>query len=95
MKVFYTNDAEADLLEIGVYTWTEWGEKQWQTYSALLRDACEVIIPANIRHARDVPERPNLLRWRCESHVIYFRRVPDGIEIVRVLHERMLPTKHR
>jgi plasmid stabilization system protein ParE len=26
--------------------------------------------------------------------VIYLRRIESGIEIVRVLHERMLPEKH-
>jgi len=28
------------------------------------------------------------------SHIVYFRRVGDEIEIVRILHERMLPEKH-
>ena len=33
-------------------------------------------------------------RWRCEHHMIYFRRMKGGIEFVRVLHERMLPLNH-
>ena len=28
------------------------------------------------------------------SHIVYFRKVDDEIEIVRILHERMLPEKH-
>jgi hypothetical protein len=41
-----------------------------------------------------VPQRPELLRWRCERHVFYFRLVQDGFEVVRVLQERMLPDLH-
>jgi toxin ParE1/3/4 len=92
--VHYTEEAESDLFEIGVYTWTEWGEEQSIKYMALLRETCEDIIPRKYRLARAVPQRPALLRWRCERHVIFFRKVNDGFEIVRVLHDRMLPAKH-
>jgi toxin ParE1/3/4 len=92
--VHYTEEAENDLFEIGVYTWTEWGAEQFEKYMALLRETCEDIIPHKHRFARSVPLRPELLRWRCERHVIFFRRVDDDFEIVRILHDRMLPAKH-
>jgi len=92
--VHYTQAAENDLFEIGVYAWTEWGEEQFVKYVALLRETCEDIIPRKHRLARSVPMRPELIRWRCERHVIYFRKVEDGFEIVRMLHDRMLPSKH-
>lgn len=94
MKVAYTREAEQDLVEIGLYTWTEWGEDQYVKYMALARETCEDILPRKHRFARAVPLRPGLLRWRCERHVIYFRRSDDELEIVRVLHERMLPKRH-
>jgi len=94
VNVRYTRRAEDDLVEIGVYTLIEWGPEQRDKYLDLLEAACERIIPRNLKHARDVPGYEGLLRWRCERHVIVFRRVSDGIEIVRVLHERMLPSKH-
>lgn len=92
--VNYTEEAENDLFEIGIYTWTEWGEEQFAKYMALLRATCEDIIPRKHRLARSVPKRPGLLRWRCERHVIYFRKVDDGFVIVRILHDRMLPSMH-
>jgi len=92
--VHYTEAAENDLFEIGVYTLTEWGEAQFETYMTLLRATCEEILPHKHQLARPVPHRPALLRWRCERHVIYFRRVEDGIEIIRVRHDRMLPSNH-
>lgn len=92
--VHYTDEAENDLFEIGVYTWGEWGESQYLKYVELLRETCEHIIPRKYRFARSVPNRPNLLRWRCERHVIFFRKLDDGFEIVRILHDRMLPSNH-
>jgi toxin ParE1/3/4 len=92
--VHYTEEAENDLFEIAAYTWTEWGEEQVVKYLALLRETCEDTIPRKHRFARSVPQRPELRRWRCERHVIYFRKLEDGFEIVRVLHDRMLPSKH-
>ncbi len=93
-RVHYTRDAERDLDGIAAYTLVQWGEEQCAKYLDLLEQTCEVIIPQNARHARPVPGRPQLQRWRCERHVIYFRRVRGGLEIVRILHERMLPLTH-
>jgi toxin ParE1/3/4 len=92
--VHYSKDAEADLDAIARYTLEQWGQEQCAKYLALLELTCEAIIPRNLKHARPVPRRPELLRWRCERHVIYVRRVSGGIEIVRILHERMLPDNH-
>jgi toxin ParE1/3/4 len=92
--VHYTSEAENDLFEVGVYTWTQWGDEHFVKYLALLRDTCEDIIPRKHHLARSVPQRPALVRWRCERHVIYFRKLDDGFEIIRILHDRMLPSIH-
>lgn len=92
--VAYSEEAENDLFEIGVYSWVEWGQEQSEIYHDRLIDACEHIIPRKLKFARAVAQRPGLLRWRCERHLIYFRVEPDCILIVRILHERMLPQNH-
>ncbi len=92
--VHYTEEAENDLFAVGIYAWSEWGEEQFVKYIALLRETCEDVIPRKHRFARSVPNRPELLRWRCEWHVIYFRKVDDGLEIVRIPHDRVLPARH-
>ncbi len=41
--------------------------------------------------------REGYLTHRTGSHIVFFRRVKDdgaGIEIVRILHERMEPSRH-
>jgi len=93
-RVYYTRAAEQDIDNIAEYTVAQSGEEPCAKYIDLLEQACEVIIPQNARHGPAVPQRPQLQRWRCERHVVYFRRVRGGIEIVRILHERMLPLSH-
>lgn len=93
-RVYYTRAAEEDLHNIAEYTIAQWGKEQCAKYMDLLEQTCETIIPQNMRHGRPVPQRPLLQRWRCERHVVYFRRVRGGTEIVRILHERMLPLNH-
>ncbi|MEY4578696.1 MAG: ParE toxin of type toxin-antitoxin system, parDE [Pseudomonadota bacterium] len=93
-EVLYNDDAITDLIEIGIYTEIEWGGAQWELYRALLIETCEQIIPRELNFARAVPERPGLLRWRCEQHQIYFRVDERSVEILRILHERMLPARH-
>lgn len=94
-EVHYTRAAEHDLDTIASYTLEMWGEAQRDADLAILEETCERIVPQHRRLARPVAERPGILRWRVESHVIYFRETDDGIEIVRILHERMLPSRHR
>lgn len=80
--------------EIARHTEEYWGEKQRDEYLVLLQRTCEHIIPENVKHARQVPLRPQLRRWRCERDVVYRCVLNDGLEIVRILHERQIPLKH-
>jgi len=91
--VHYTTAAEDDLIAIADYTLRVWGQAQQDFYLNLLEQTCESILPAYFSLARPVEGFEGLFSWRAEHHVIYVRAVPDGLEIVRVLHERQLPSK--
>jgi toxin ParE1/3/4 len=93
VTVHYTKRAERALHQIAAYTLEEWGPEQRDRYMAILEHACETLIPKRARYAR-ASHRPGLLTFRCEHHVVYFRRAGKDIEIVHVLHERQLPKKH-
>ena len=93
-RVFYTVAAERDLAAIAAYTLEVWGIEQRERDLAMLEETCEQIIAAHRTLAREVPERPGVFRWRAESHVIFFRDIGDGLEIVRILHERRLASRH-
>lgn len=91
-SVKYTEEAEADLNEIIDHTLQRWDEQQAIKYL----DGLESV-------ARSLAETPNIgkpcdelfkgLRgFPYQSHVIYYRKAPRGITIVRVLHEHMNPS---
>jgi len=94
--VVYTRAADRDLAEIAPSTLEHWGAAQCANYLDLLEQTCErIIIPQNLQHTRTVPNRPELRQWRCERHVICLRILRrHAIEIVRVLHERILPESY-
>ena len=94
MTIHYTRRAEQALTEIAAYTLQQWGEQQCSDYLAALEHACEVLVPLHAKIARELPERPGLRYLRCERHLVFFRSVEDGFEIVHVLHERQLPKRH-
>jgi toxin ParE1/3/4 len=86
--------AEADLLNIGIYTLHTWGEAQTIRYIDELEDCCQRLAdsPTSGRPCDHI--RPGLYRREVRKHVIFFRREPAGILVSRILHERMLPEKH-
>lgn len=90
-----TNDAEADLLGIGRYTRERWGEQQCRRYLTRLDERFHMLAenPALGIVSDDI--RPGYRRLPEGRHVIFYRSVaPDLIEIVRVLHDSMLPENH-
>jgi toxin ParE1/3/4 len=89
-----TPRAQADLDEIWDYTAERWGLDQAETYVRQLW-----------KHIQTVADKPSLGR-ECEevragyrhypsgSHVLFFRLTDAGIDIVRILHERMDYERH-
>lgn len=94
IRVHYTQAAAKDLEEIAAYTRRKWGPRQCGIYLEALEQSCEEFLPQNVAATLPVPRLPEFRRWRCWHHIIYFRLTEDGIELVRVLHERMLPNSH-
>lgn len=95
MGVFrFSRLAEADLLSIGAYTLRTWGEAQTFRYLDELEACCRKLAdnPVSGRSCEEI--RPGLHRQEQGRHVIFFRRLPEGIRVSRILHERMLPGRH-
>ena len=79
---------------VWLYSLAEWGAQQTERYIddltaafAFLTDRPKPGTPCNNIRA-GYPKYPVL------RHVIYYRKTDDGIEIVRVLHDRMLASQH-
>ena len=91
--VRFTRLAEADLLDIGLYTNRTWGRKQCNRYLRQLEESCLQLAndPARGRPCYEI--RPGLRRIRVGRHVVFYREEGGGILVSRILHERMLPEK--
>ncbi len=88
--------ALADLKSIGRYTVQQWGLEQAEDY---LDDPGRILTmlaasPALGRACEQV--RKGYRRMEHRRHVIFYRVRPRGagIDVIRILHERMLPPRH-
>ena len=81
--------AQSDLDEIWHYTETRWGARQAEIY--ILQLARDIkAIAAKPTLARACPEvRDGYYKFKSGSHMLFLRRNEDGIDIIRILHERM------
>ncbi len=89
MKYRLTRPAVGDLAEIGRYTREQWGEEQSRRYRAAISARLKWL-SRNPTLWRARPEiHDGIYTSHEQRHVIVFREYDDGIEILRVLHERM------
>jgi toxin ParE1/3/4 len=85
--------AQRDVREITHYTKGLWGKEQMHRYIDALEKQVRLIAdnPAIGKSCEDI-----LSHTRCflfQRHIIYYRKVNDGIEILRILHVSMQPQK--
>jgi toxin ParE1/3/4 len=95
MKSFrLTRRAELDLEEIADYTRSNWGEEQCLTYLDALEECCRRVAEyPNLGRACD-DIHPGYFRMEQGRHALFFRKIEEGVLIVRILHVRMLPERH-
>jgi toxin ParE1/3/4 len=87
----YSPQAENDLLEISLYTLFTWSENQAEKYLSDIHE-CVRMLAGNPRLGRSCEDiRTGLRRFEKGRHVIFYRRNPSGILVVRILHQSMLP----
>lgn len=86
--------ARLDLIEIADYTVDNWGLQQAVRYLDGL-EGCFKQLAQSPGLGRPCDEiRPGYRRMEHEMHVAFYRVDQDGLLISRVLHKRMLPSKH-
>ena len=89
-----TPAAQRDLASIWDYTLERWDETQAETYVLEIKSAIERIAEQPTR-GRAVDEiRPGYRRYAIGSHLIFFVETASGVDVIRVLHQRMDPTRH-
>jgi len=86
--------AERDLEHIWRTTAKEWGVDQAHRYTDKLAAAFEALAQAPERAQACDHIRQGYRRRNVERHAIYFRKTASGIDIMRILHDRMDATRH-
>jgi toxin ParE1/3/4 len=93
-RLRFTRRADADLLGIAVYTLETWGDAQATRYLGELEASCQMLAD-NPRLGRSCDHvRPGIRRMEHGKHVVFYREEPEGILVVRILHQLMLPERH-
>ena len=93
-KAHFEPRAKTDLVEIGQHTMDRWGAAQARRYLTQLKDCCGALAerPYLGRSCEDI--RAGARRFEQGRHVIFYKQHPNGIRVLRILHQRMLPELH-
>lgn len=87
--------AEYDLRNILRYTMKTWGRVQTKRYSAGLKDCFQLLAHSPLVGRSCESIRPGLRRFEHGKHVVFYVVLADRVLIVRVLHQKMMPTESR
>jgi toxin ParE1/3/4 len=86
--------AQADLDEIWDYSARHWGEDRAERYVRDLWRGIEYVA-SDPRRGRSCEEiRAGYFKYLVGSHVVFYRLVPGGMDVVRILHQRMDFERH-
>jgi toxin ParE1/3/4 len=84
-----TERAKTDLRSIGRYTQATWGHEQRNRYLARL-DAWFHLLAREPHRGRACDDiRAGYRKYHVGWHLIFYRVSPEGLEIIRILHDRM------
>ena len=89
-----TPAARRDLEAIWRFTCAQWNADQADRYLDQFTDAFRVLAATpGIGPTCDHVQRGGR-RWPMERHMIYFRIMPYGVAVIRILHDRMDARRH-
>ena len=82
-------EAKADLRSIRTYTIRAWSKPQAKRYLAVLKRHFADLAQAPLLHPQVEGRRDSIRKSHLGRHLIIYLPIESGVEIVRVLHERM------
>ena len=89
-----TPAAHRDLSSIWDYTQERWDLAQAEVYVTEIRAAIERIAGHPSRGRRCDEIREGYRRYPIGSHVVFYVESPVGVDVIRILHQRMDSTRH-
>lgn len=84
--------AESDLENIWLYTVENWSTDQADLYIGDILRAC-ASLASGLKSGREVDIRDGYFKYPVGSHFIFCRKNSTGIDVIRVLHQRMDASK--
>ncbi|GAA3776559.1 type II toxin-antitoxin system RelE/ParE family toxin [Microbacterium kribbense] len=89
-----TPAAVRDLSSIWDFTAQRWDARQAESYVTEIRSAIERVA-ADPERGRTCDEiREGYRRYGIGSHLIFYVESAHGVDVIRILHQRMDPTRH-
>jgi toxin ParE1/3/4 len=85
--------AQTDLEGIWLYTFENWSAEQADRYLRDIISAFDLIV-RDQHKGRRVDARDGYFKHSVKSHFIYYKRNDRGVDIIRVLHQRMDHQRH-
>ena len=85
--------AEVDLEAIFIYTVETWSMEQAENYHAAIVSAFEGLAQGK-KMGRISDVREGYFKYAIGLHMIYFKQRDLGVDIIRVLHQRMDVSRH-
>jgi toxin ParE1/3/4 len=85
--------ARNDLADIWLYTMTTWSQVQADQYHRELISTIEALAEGR-KQGRASATSEGYLKRRCQSHVIWYRDLPDRLDIIRILHSAQDAERH-
>ncbi len=86
--------AKADLGEIWDYTAEQWDGKQAERYTRLIAAAIQALASVPTRGKACDYIRKGYRKYPVGAHVIFYRVIEGGIDVVRILHSHMDFARH-
>ena len=93
-QVVLSPKAKTDLSRIWDYTFEEWGVDQADKYVRELWAAIQEQANDHTTSADISDVRPGYRKFRSGSHVIFFKLTGEGIDVIRILHQKMDFDRH-
>lgn len=95
MRVFRLTPAAArDLSEIWDFTRERWDAHQAEMYITEIHEAIERVASDPGRGRRCDEVRDGYRRYAVGSHLVFFVENGCAIDVIRILHQRMDPTRY-
>lgn len=93
-RVILSPRAKLDLSEIWDYTFLQWNVEQAEKYVRDLWSAMENAASDPTKSVDIGDVRRGYRKSRAGSHVIFFKFNDNGIDVMRILHQRMDFERH-